>query len=73
MTSQSPGSPNRHSSGTPFWESRDKKPFGCGCRREVQSILYGGRWWVPLSPGRGESCKSRVARGLSKHQGCSRK
>jgi hypothetical protein len=31
----------------------------------VQSILYGGRWWLPPSPGCGESCESRVARGLS--------
>jgi hypothetical protein len=33
--------------GTPIWESRDKKPFGCHCRQVVQSILYGGRWWLP--------------------------
>jgi len=26
---------------------------------------YGGRWWPPSSPGRDESCKSRVACGLS--------
>jgi hypothetical protein len=30
----------------------------------VQSIIYGGRWWFPPSSGRGESCESRVARGL---------
>ncbi len=36
-------------------ESRDKKPFGCRCCGEVQRILYGGRWWFPPSPGRGES------------------
>jgi hypothetical protein len=40
MTLQSPGSPNRDSFGTLPWESRDKKPFGCGCCREVQRILY---------------------------------
>jgi hypothetical protein len=45
------------------WESRDKKPFGCGPRGEAQSILYRGRWWLPPSPGRGESCESKVARG----------
>jgi hypothetical protein len=22
----------------------------------MQRILYGGRWWLPPSPGRGESC-----------------
>jgi len=47
MTSQSPESPNRDNFGTPLWESRDKKPFGCGCHEEAQSILYGGRWWLP--------------------------
>jgi hypothetical protein len=65
MTLQNPKSPNQDSFGTPPWESRDKKPFGCGCRREAQSILYGGKWWLPPSSGRDESCESRVARGLS--------
>jgi hypothetical protein len=32
MTVQSPGSPNWDSFRTPFWESRDKKPFGCHLR-----------------------------------------
>jgi hypothetical protein len=31
-------------------------PFGCSFRRELQSILYGGRWWLPPSPGRDVSC-----------------
>jgi hypothetical protein len=65
MTSQSPGSLNWDNFGTPPWESWDKKPFGCGCREEVQRIIYGGRWWLPPSPGHGESCESKVARGLS--------
>jgi len=60
MTSQSLGSSNRDSFRTPPWESQDKKPFGCRCHGETQWILYGGRWWLPLSPGRGESCESRV-------------
>jgi len=64
MITQSPGT-NRDSFGTPPWESRDKKPFGCGCHREAQSIVYGVRCWLPLSPGRGESSESKVARGLS--------
>jgi hypothetical protein len=55
----------RHNFGTPTWESRDKKSFGCGPRGVAQSILYGGRWWLPPSPGRGESSESRVARDLS--------
>ncbi len=61
MNSQSPESPNWDSFGTPPWESRDKKPFGCGCHEVTQRILYGGRWWLPPSPGRGESYESRVA------------
>jgi len=51
MNSQSLGSP--------------EKPFGCGCREVTQRILDGGRWWLPPSLGCGESCESRVARGLS--------
>jgi hypothetical protein len=55
MSSQSPGSPNQDSFGTPPWESRDKKPFGCGCRGATQRILYGGegggfpRVWAVVS------------------------
>ncbi len=64
MNSQSPGSPNRDSLGTPPWESREKKSLGCGCREEAQRILYGGSFWLPPSPGRDESCESKVARGL---------
>ncbi len=50
-------------------ESQDKKPFGCGPRGELQSILYGGRWWLPPSSGRGESCESRIARGCLSTKG----
>ncbi len=42
--------------GTPTWESREKEPFGCSLRNVAQRILYGGRWWLPPSPGRGVSC-----------------
>jgi hypothetical protein len=65
MIVQSPKSPNRDNFRTSPWESRDKKPFRCGCRGEAQSILYGGRWWLPLSPGHDELSESKVARGLS--------
>jgi hypothetical protein len=58
-TVQSPGSPNWDSFGTPLWESWDKKPFKCSLRGVTQSILYGGRWWLPPSPGRGESNVSK--------------
>jgi hypothetical protein len=68
MMAQSPRSPNRDSFGTPLWESRDKKPLGRGCGGVTQRILYGGRWWLPPSPGCGESSESKVARDLSQHQ-----
>jgi hypothetical protein len=55
---------------TPIWESRDKKPFGWGPHGEVQSILYGGRWWLLASLSHGESCESEVTRGSSSHQKC---
>jgi len=68
MSVQSPGSPNRDNFGTPLWESHEKEPFGCKCGKELQRILYGRRWWLPPSPGHGESSESKVARGLSQHQ-----
>jgi hypothetical protein len=68
MDAQSPGSPNRDNFGTPPWESREKMPFGCSLCGELQRILYGGRWWLPPSPGRSELSESKVARGLSQHQ-----
>jgi hypothetical protein len=60
MSSQSPKSPNRDSFGIPFWESREKKPFGCRCGGITQSILYGGRWWLPPSLSCGESSESML-------------
>jgi len=65
MIVQNPRSLNWDSFETPPWDSQDKKPFGCGCYGEAQSIIYGGRWWLPLSLGCGESSESRVARDLS--------
>jgi hypothetical protein len=59
MSSQSPGTPTRDSFGTPPWESRENVPFGCSSRGELQRIIYGGRWWLPPSPGRGESSVSK--------------
>jgi len=46
----------RDNFGTPTWESREKEPFGCSLGGASQRILYGGRWWLPLSPSRGVSC-----------------
>jgi hypothetical protein len=58
MSSQSPESPNRDNFKTPPWESRDKKAFGCRSRGRTHRVLYGGRWWLPSSLGRGESSES---------------
>jgi len=68
MSSQSPRSPSRDSFGILPWESQEKVPFGCGFRGVMQRILYGGGWWLPSSPGHGESNESKVACGLSQHQ-----
>jgi hypothetical protein len=59
MSSQSLGTPTRDSFGTPTWEYWEKVPFGYKSRGEPQRILYGGRWWLPPSPGCGESCVSK--------------
>jgi len=72
MSAQSPGSPNQDSFGTPLRESREKKPFGCKCGGELHRILYGGRWWLPPIPGRGESSESKFAHGLSQHWKCAK-
>jgi hypothetical protein len=58
--SKRPGNPNWDSFGTPLWESREKEPFGCSLRAELQRILKVGRWWLPTSPGRGESSESKL-------------
>ncbi len=35
-------------------------PFGCSLGGELQRILYGGRWWLPPNPNRGESSESKL-------------
>jgi hypothetical protein len=60
MVTQSPGSANWDSFGTPLWESREKVPFGCSLGGELQRILYGRKWWLPPSPGHGESSESKL-------------
>jgi hypothetical protein len=50
----------RDNFGTPFWESQEKVSFGCSLGGELQRILYGGRWWLPPSLGRGESSESEL-------------
>jgi len=64
MSSQSPGlQPGqfRDNFGTPTWESRETETFGCSLRGALQRILYGGRWWLPPSLGRDESCVSKCS------------
>jgi hypothetical protein len=71
MGLQSCENPNFGNFVIPTWESRDKMTFRCWSRGQAQSILYGGRWWLPPSPDRGESYESVFARGSSLHQKCS--
>jgi hypothetical protein len=59
MSSQSSGTLTRNNFETPLWESREKVSFECNLGRELQRILCGGRWWLPPSPGRGESSESK--------------
>jgi hypothetical protein len=60
MDAQSPGSVNRDNFETSLWESWEKVPFGCSLGKELHRILYGGRWWLPPSPGRDESSESKL-------------
>jgi len=41
--------------GLPLRRPRREKPFGCRLRGQAQSILQGGRLWLPPSSGHGES------------------
>jgi len=59
MSSQSLETPTRDNFGTPPWESREKEPFECSLHRELQRILYEGRWWLPPNSGHGESSESK--------------
>jgi len=59
MAVQSLGTPTLDSFGTTFRESQQNVPFGCSLRDQPQRILYGGRSWLPPSPGYGESCVSK--------------
>jgi hypothetical protein len=65
MASQSCGSLILVVSRLPFGSFGTKRPFGCGPHEEVQRILYGGRWWFPLSSGHGEFCEFKVTCDLS--------
>jgi hypothetical protein len=60
MIAQSPGSANRNNFGTPLWESQEKVSFRCSFGGDLQRILHEGRWWLPLSLGRGERSESKL-------------
>jgi hypothetical protein len=68
MSVQSPESSTRDSFRTPPWESREKSVIWMWLPRSNAENTIWGRWWLPPSPGRGESNESKVARGLSQHQ-----
>ncbi len=62
-----------------FWEFHNfqlgspmtKWHLGVGPTTRHKEYYKGGRWWLPPSPGCGESCESVVAHGLFVHQNCS--
>ncbi len=49
--SKASGLQPRTVSGLQLGSLKKKKPFGCILGRELQSILYGGRWWLPPESG----------------------
>jgi hypothetical protein len=65
MMSQSPESPKSGQFRDSTLGVPGKSAIQMQVRRRAQRILYGG-WWSHLpSPGRGVSCESELARGLS--------
>jgi hypothetical protein len=61
MSSQSSGVQPETISGLLLGSPGKKKPFGCSLDGELQRILYGGRWWLPPSLGRGDSSVSKCS------------
>jgi hypothetical protein len=55
-------------SGLHFGSPGKKSHLDVASTRSCREYYKGGRWWLPSSPGRGESNESKVARGLSQHQ-----
>jgi len=53
------------------WESREKWHLGVTPMANHREYYKGGRWWLPPSLGRGESCELVYACGSSVHQKCS--
>jgi hypothetical protein len=69
MHSQSGGSPSCWNFGTPTWESRDKKPFGCGHVESYRVYYMGEGDGFPRVRAVVRSCESRVARGCPSTKG----
>jgi hypothetical protein len=65
MTPQSGENPNWDSFGTPPWESRDKKAIWMWPPWKAAEYTIWGKVVASPNPGRGESCESRIACGLS--------
>jgi len=60
MSSQSPGTPTKIVSGQ-FWDSNlgvpgKKSHLDVASAERCREYYMGGRWWLPPSQGRGESC-----------------
>ncbi len=49
------GVPTSAISGLPLGSPGRENPFGCRLCGQPQNMLWGGRWWLPPSPGCGES------------------
>jgi hypothetical protein len=60
MNAQSLGSPNRDNFGTPLWESREKGAIRMQVRWRGTDNTIWGRWWLPLSLGRGSQVSPRL-------------
>ncbi len=57
-------------SGLSLWSLGTKWHLGAGPMARHREYYKGGRWWLPSSPGRGESCEFMFARGSFVHQKC---
>jgi hypothetical protein len=69
MGPQNCKSANFENFGTPKYShlgiSRQNAILMWASGRDIEYNIWGGRWWLPPSSGRGESCESECAHGLS--------
>jgi hypothetical protein len=59
MSSQSLGTPTRTISGLHFGSPKKKSHLDVASAASHKEYYMGGRWWLPPSSGRGESCVSK--------------